>query len=595
MAALAEFATVRNIKHCESKFKSVMETRYTTRIADGDTLLKRLLYDIIVEVRDRNASADMSLKELNNMTLNIAYDRFVSLKSQQHAPQQLPRKPREPSHRILPKSTEVLNLERDKDVFGERAVVFNTLLPSSGSGADFPDRQQVSKAYAEVVEDRKPDADATRPGLSVKAVTVDPIGGADFQRLLALKEQERDLDMDMPPASAASAAVSSATSSVGSAVGARRDGLSVLDIAPDPQAVARSAMRDKDSFVSKMAGQDADGRPFAGRAELVIAAPQPEQTRTVDRFLTLCGFDRDPALEPYRYRFTASMSGYGVTNLQGTYKAIEYIEASRLILPMEIVQGNVMAKQNFNYEFSFAFPYVLLSVDGFDGVVDGMNDPVRRALGVFVYDTSYKAPNGRGYVLLKPSQCERKSFTPPLASLRELRMSITKPNGSLFNNSIDAYTVATLQYDLQNRLYLRVVLDQFFDRNELYAGDSVRFRGFGFRPPAGSPTAPYESLAEFLNRPQGHELVQLGTANEQGFYKTFFILAPGVLDQGAGRIIIDSKLVTAVQSLSSPDTASRAFLTGGPPSVMNLSLQVVVNMRLGAREVSTPMAATHVL
>jgi hypothetical protein len=595
-----DFATVKNIKHCEGRFKSVIESMYKLRVDDGDGGLRRLLYDVIMEVRERHAHSAMPLKDLNNLTLNIAHDRYMASNNNNQP------RGRPGSGGIGSPKQAASSMDRDKDVYGDRAVLINPLIPGSTTPADLDARSKVVRQFDSVLEERKveKDAQARTPGLGAKPMTVDAIAGDDFNRLLAQKERERDLHLGEvpaapppPPIAAGAGAADLLAEHEGDAelrpsLTELRPPLTELRPPPDPQAVARSALRDRDAFNLLMENESASATFGSSRAEVLVPAPPPEQTRTVERFVTLCGFDRDPSAEPYRFSWTASTSGYGDGDLQGTYRGVEFVEATRVVVPMEIVQsqaaGSLLPKSNFNHEFSFAFPYVLLSVTGFDGALDGMNDALRRAFCVFMYDTSYKAPNGRGYVLLKPAQGERRSFSPPLASLRDIRLSILRPNGALLNNSVDTYTVSTVQYDLQNRLYLRIVTHQFFDRNELFTGDSVRFRGFRFTPPASpAPSvggaSSYSALAEFLNRPQGHELVQIGPANDQAFHRTFFILAPGVLDQAAGRVIIDSKLVAAVQSLGAADAQSRAEVAGRP-LVMNLSLQSVVTLRLGIRE-----------
>ena len=97
-------------------------------------------------------------------------------------------------------------------------------------------------------------------------------------------------------------------------------------------------------------------------------------------------------------------------------------------------------------------------------------------------------------------------------------------------------------------------------------------------------------LTAFINRPEGHELVQLGTANDQGFFKAFYVLAPGVLDQSAGRIIIDSKMIAVVQALGTGRIAvGQQDTVGGACYAMNASLQNVITMTIGVQSMSLPL------
>jgi hypothetical protein len=359
----------------------------------------------------------------------------------------------------------------------------------------------------------------------------------------------------------------------------------------DPQAVMRLSMQEQDEF-KEMQRVETLGR---GREDVLI--PPPTSRMTVERFIGINGFNRDIRTDPYRHKYTVNVSGQGGGGLHGTYRNVEWMSATSIVLPMEIIQtGNVIPKKFFNQGFSFSYPYLLLRIEGFDGVYDGTNEAMRRAFCMFVFHRSYKAPNGRGYVLLEPAQKERKVFATPLASLRDLTVSLIKPNGTLFNNSVDNTKVSMLQYEMQYRLYIKVVCDTFFDRNEYYPGDIVMLRGFVAEPPneseTGTDAGAYSILNEFVNRQQGHELVQLGAPNDQGFFKTFYVLAPGVLDQGRGRVITDTRILDVVQSLNR--TTSPGIVTS-PGLLLNMSLQNVITLRVGtqstdASSVITPLA-----
>jgi hypothetical protein len=138
---------------------------------------------------------------------------------------------------------------------------------------------------------------------------------------------------------------------------------------------------------------------------------------------------------------------------------------------------------------------------------------------------------------------------------------------------------------------MRVVLDQFFDRNEYFPGDSVRFAGFELLPPPQQPEDPDVALAcralsDFVNRPQGHEIVELGRPNDQGFYNDFSVLPPGVLDQGQGRVLLDERMLDAVRLMSAEQPAR----VRAPARVLNASLQATVALTLGCVAADAPAA-----
>ena len=554
-----EYITVENLKNCETAFRSYMQDKHGVRLAQDDVTVRRTLYNVMVELRERHGDdQSLGLKDLNNLALNIARDLVLRDKAAFVGTQ------KHPGGGGL--------LERDKDVFGDRGVPApsSVSVPSYASGG----RETVSKAFEVLLDERggggkeQPAAprwnDVARPSLQV-----DPMAGDEFQQRLAEMERERDaqwatsVEMLPPPPGA-----------------------------NDPQALVRTAMQEQEEFRAQAAVAAA---VVESRADLLIPLPPPSKLVTAVHFIALCGADRNVAVDPYRYRYSAHATGFesydsdGRANpyrrangLQTAYKNVEWIAATSVVLPMEIVQPATTApKPFFNYEFSFAYPYILLSVDGFDGVYDGNNENVRRAFCMMVFHRSYKAPNGRGYVLLEPAQKERKMFRTPLASLRDLKITLLKPNGTLINNSVDNTLVAMLQYDTQNRLYIKVVCAIYFDRNEFYPGDTVSVRGFRATEPSTAgdwDSQQFNSLNAFVNRKEGHEVVQLGQPNDQGFYKTFYILAPGVLDQGVGRVIIDDRLIAAIGLLNSVSTPAAVAERG---TLVNTSLQNVITMKLG--------------
>jgi hypothetical protein len=84
------------------------------------------------------------------------------------------------------------------------------------------------------------------------------------------------------------------------------------------------------------------------------------------------------------------------------------------------------------------------------------------------------------------------------------------------------------------------------------------------------------SLQAYLTRREGFEIVQLATSNQQGFYNAFYVLAPGVLDQTHGQVIVDQNMVGVVAALVEGSVAITA-----PARLLNASLQPVVTMRVG--------------
>lgn len=350
-----------------------------------------------------------------------------------------------------------------------------------------------------------------------------------------------------------------------------------------------------------------------------------------ENYIAINGFDRDYVKFPYRYNFDVTLAGDAGTTandaatLQSSYKNVAWIEATCLVLPMDVLGGAaataaemlgaaptaigsgstfgtatssgpgagaaLVYKPHYTHSFGLANQYVTLRVSNVGGAYDGTNDVLRLALALFVFDRSYQAPNGRGYVVLRPMQAARRRFLTPLASLPPMTFSFTQPMNMLMNNSTDQYTVTQLFYEPQNRLFLKMRCAQYFDGNEFYIGDRIILRGFSITPAQGTTNlSPYASLDAFVNRAQGHDIVQLGKPNDQGFYRSFYILAPGVLDQTLGRVIVDSNILDAVNALGDPNAPASV---GSPGRLLNASLQVAVSLTVGTLGPAFPTAAAE--
>jgi hypothetical protein len=211
------------------------------------------------------------------------------------------------------------------------------------------------------------------------------------------------------------------------------------------------------------------------------------------------------------------------------------------VVPLEICEKktlNMVPKNSFEHEYGLMYPYLLLNIDETSGPYEGTNTAVRHAFAKFVHQSSYRSPNGRGYMIMRPMQDESFEFRPaPMASLSSMTLQIQKPNGTLYNESFDDIGIIKLEYEAWNLKYVKVVTDKFFDRNEFYIGDSILIRGFntGIR-----------EIDSFANRPEGHEIVEIGKANAQGFHNNFYIVAPGKINSNVGKMEVDSKALDAL-------------------------------------------------
>ena len=283
-------------------------------------------------------------------------------------------------------------------------------------------------------------------------------------------------------------------------------------------------------------------------------------TRVVSRYIALSGADRDLLLERTRYAYTASVSGYHGSSLE-PLRNIVSMNVSAVIIPMEatrlamsdtLVGGAILPR-----EITFSHPYLLLNVENMP-VYDGSNDAIRRSFAFLRYDRSYRTPTGRGYIVLVPAQKEALLFEgAPLASLPNLRIALTKPNGQLVSNALDDYSIDKIEYEAFNRTYIKLITNKYFQRDDFFKGDAVSI---------SSCTGVPANLATFLCRAEGHDIVEIGQPNDDGFFRSFYIPAPGGLDATLGHVVTDPDLIQMVRDHGDVIKAN----------VLNASLQMIM-------------------
>lgn len=531
--------SVSNMKLCEDIFKQYMKDEYdvdVTRVSN----VRVVLYKMMEDMCKREAHKTMSLRELNKALITQARDQFLGAKSQTSRGGSL--------------------FDRDRNLYGDRSVMYNRNIPTAEA------RPKYSESDLETVL-------ADRNKLSPDAPSPEVV--ASQQPPEALKETALPLDAFL-------CKVNDLKNERGALT------LPAETVLP-PEPVAAVAASNGLAFGEASAADDKTAsaalgppeiRPGTGpAANMGGSASAPSSLY----FLAFNSGDRDWILDPQRYRYRVNMTGYEDSCLMRTYRNVRALQVTHVIIPMEISQHHqssatnyVSTKRAFNYEFSLAHPYLLLMLDGVDSLCDGTNEPVRRSFCTLIYEQSYKSPNGRGYIVLKPIAEEKKTYDlSPLSMLNIFNVMLAKPNGAMLNNSRDDYQVYKVEYEPFNKLYLKIVTDRYFDKNEFYAGDSIMIRNCAL--PDDDPSS--SSFNAFINRREGHEIVEIGQPNDSGFYRTFHILAPGTLDATLGKIVVDQPALDAVQAFNVGPTSGLNI--GG--DILNASLQNVVGMKVWAQ------------
>lgn len=597
--AAADYVTLDNLKECETRFVEHMRARHGVTLPAGAArALRRTLHAVMKDVAAAHgADAALTVRDLHNLTLNRT--REAMQRAGELAAAGPAAAPAGPDPRVN------TVLQRGQDVFGHRTPVFSTLVPRSsssssamdGGGAPLrvldpgsvppaPTSKEAALASALEAAQRERGGQqhpAPRPAAAAAAEEEPALSASELDaRVRAMVDQrgrgDDEAAAQQPPPSPAAPVL--------------RDTADLLQPArgtEDVLGVARGVLALQDAFQSAQraaTAASADDRPRGADALM----PAPAATVVREARLALNGSDRDFAVHPLRNQFTI---GAGLMNV---YKDVAWLEATRIVVPMEVArpgpaatlsasEASLVQKPFYTNDVSLAFPYVTLMLQGLDGSYDGTNDALRRAFSVFVYDRSYKAPNGRGYVLMEPAQASRRVFDTPMPSLGALRVSLLRPNGGLINNASDQGAIVGVRYDRAEEQFLLLRCREYFDGNEFFVGDYVRIRDFAVARPASAQgdqaaQTAFAMFEDYINRDAGHEVVALGTPNDSGFYNSFNILVPGMLDAQAGRLVLDAPILDAILTFGA---ATDPATVATPGRLLNMSMQTVLLMSVGTR------------
>ena len=270
--------------------------------------------------------------------------------------------------------------------------------------------------------------------------------------------------------------------------------------------------------------------------------------------VVVSSMDRDWAgAHPLRYQYQVQLDGTGGgASLNVRLRNIVSVEIDYLIVPTEIVLNrqdtstDALAYRYRNlYEnsYSFNYPYMIVQAEELQNFYYGTNDVIRQAFAVLTHSSSFDDVNGRNYEVLRPVATAKHEFRPPLAGLTSLSLAFRMPNGALLNNSRDGAAVLGLTWSNVRPAMVKVVT-RFFDRNEFYVGDYVQFAGFV--APAGAPTSAAKLVADFVGRPSGHQVYDMGDVNPDSYYNSFYVRAPGAFDDVVGAYVADPAFLAAI-------------------------------------------------
>lgn len=565
-----QYMTIQNLQECEQVFNQYMLDAKGIDLTRDVPRVRRILLSIMTDVVQGKPSigipaseiSAMPLNDLNNLTLNIARDVIVQQEQQKHRGRSGSSGSSHPAPLQPTTSFDIISREMKQPHQHQQTTMMMVPRPVISSNLRAEDGPHMQRTLEHILSEREAPSTSVDMELpkALSASKDDPLDADSFAKRLADMETLR-LSSSLPAEeSCNSQDVIKPNISKENSV-----------YCPDSLAIYKAGMDDLQAFKNQEHQRTLQELPLGPTA--LIAPPPMSSASRVQRYLTLAGFDRNWVADPHRYTYTISLQDFvkNIVSLSTTCVIIP-MDAARMA-PSATVAGSIL----HSTECTFSHPYLLLNVEDM-AVCEGTNDAVRRSFTVLKFDTSYRSSNGRGYIVLVPVQGETKTFQPtPLASLNTLRISLRRPNGMLLSNARDDYTIEKIEYEAFNRIYLKIVTDKYFDRNEFYQGDSIYIRNFLPLPsgPVSDTTqsSTLNAFVSFMNRPEGHDIVEIGQANDNSFYRTFYILAPGTLDQDAGRVEVDTDITALVQAMNADYPASTF-----QGAIINTSLQVVISM-----------------
>jgi hypothetical protein len=164
-----------------------------------------------------------------------------------------------------------------------------------------------------------------------------------------------------------------------------------------------------------------------------------------------------------------------------------------------------------------------------------------------------------------------------------MNISLMTPHGELINKSTDGYSILKIEYEPYNRYYLKVVTNNYFDKNEFYKGDVVIIKMFvPYKLSPDQDSVALQQLSSFVNIESGHEITTIGDPNDNGFYKSFYIKGPGAFDEENGVYVIDTSIIDNLVEFNNNYNFDTNNKNG---FILNTSLQNSISMTITHEEI----------
>jgi len=244
-----------------------------------------------------------------------------------------------------------------------------------------------------------------------------------------------------------------------------------------------------------------------------------------------------------RYNFSVNFDpannrpGFGystATNIK--FKNITRIEFVKAIMPVESCDtillsvpdpsGTAYVKNTDLNTNIFSYPYLQVRIPELDTNGYGTNDGLNRSFGVISFDGYWHADSSaknKGFARMIPKflKCQKVFYPTPLATIQKLTFQIQKPDGTQVCESKD--TLDVVGYSFSNAFpvgdpyvdgsgaWIGIQTATYFNRFSVTQGDRIQFKNVTFA--AGPATTGEIDFLNFINRPEGHLVSDIGCSN----------------------------------------------------------------------------------
>lgn len=521
---MSQFFSEENLRLLVNISKKYMQDKYN--FTENDKIHKKLIYNIMSDIDEEFKGKNIPLENKNINVLNTAKDFYITKYKLQ----------------VINKPN-IQSLSRDKEIFGNRPMNTQTIVPDINTYQkkheqedNTPINRIMEQRDSELGINNKPDINKLAP--STKDT---PEDNELFMKRLKDFETQRNIDER-------------------NQIDKETHDMLQID-KHDPKTIFINFPNQQQPPLDE---------PLQGSKALTIN-PKTTQSRLIDKYISINSQDRvwwnSESILRYQY----------YVNINTRIRNIDSINVGKVIVPDEIIQFIDPVKPSFNYNYNFSYPYLVLRIEEFNDIYEGTNDVIRKGFCKLVFHKAYKGQNGRGYVILKPEQKERKYFYPaPLSSLNKLTISLLKPSGQLFNNSTDNHKILNIETDPNKPEYLKITSNMYFDKNEFSVSDCVLFKNYNMTKLSISQfDVDIKIFNSFINRTEGHDILELGDVNASGYFNIFYIKTVGEFNPIIGEFTPSTQTINCLNNYNNyapPNTVNGCM--------MNLSLQHSISMKL---------------